>query len=752
MIAPKPSVSTRPKQLIPENQKNATWAIDNMDWCISMSPFYRRTKEERFYNLFNGKRDQERFSTITATYGIEYPVGKMKHFPLIKPLLHRQAGELQERPWGTTIRASDNDAIELKTQEMGNAILNDIIEAIKSPDTASVDSVIDKLEKYYKEDFQTNFEIGAAHVLEDYRLRHDLEQKGWEFFTDKQITGREYYYCRVNRIGEAPETRVIRPGTIFYADNNAKWVQECDWAVHCVRMSPTEIIDRWGDKMTPEEIQRLENWLDVYTHDAFKVMSPAEVDRILYADADDSFQTNGNYYDKINVYFVEWKSERTENIYESPNKIDPEDPFIKHIASDKLFEIRGQRKNNIKRKYIQDLYQGVRIGDDMFVDMGRVKYPRRDALQPSRVHLSFNGLTFNGKIKPFSEVEVTEDLQDLYDIMHFHKENLIAMSGTKGSYMDLSQLPDFGTGDFKDNLKMWLYYKKMGAAFIDRAKDSADNSFNQFPVYNDSIDQSLSVVLEMIRHIEEVAGRIISINRQQLGDTSQYDGKDVTKMAIGNSSLANVPFFNEHDEFMRKLCEDIVNACKVTYREGYNGSYLNNQFVQTIFTLEPEFSAHDYRVYFTNRMSDQRAIEDIRAWAYKMLDSQMIQFEDILPLFRKSSLRDIEVTVKNSIDQRKKAVEEQNRQVQQLQQQLTIAKEQAEVGKLNAQITELQSKADRLTRESELEEKALALQQQFESKKLDNDSQRVALEGKQIDAATAQKKGPGGNAVEVRNK
>jgi len=752
MIAPKPSVATRPKQLIPENKKDINWCINNVDWCIAMSPFFRRTKEDRFYNLYNGKRDMDRFKSITETYGIKYPVGKMKHMPLVRPLLHRLQGQLMERPWGTTIRASDNDAVSIKSQEMADAILNDIIQGIKSPDTNAIDTFIDSIEKYYKEDFQTDFEIGAYHVMEDYRLRYELEQKFWDSFVDKEVSGRQHYYCRVNRIGEAPEFQVIRPGTLFYSDANVKWIRECDWAVRCVRMAPSEIIDRWGEKMSSEEIHRLENWMDMYTHDQFKVYSPQEVDELLNRDAEDIYSQTANWYEKVNVYFVEWKSERRVNLMNSPNKYDPDYPFIKTIPEDKLYEIRGARKSNIEVRYIQDLWQGVRIGDDMFVDTGKVKYPRRSAQQPSRVYLSFNGLTYNGKIKPFSLVEVTEDLQDLYDIMHFHKENLIAMSGTKGSYMDLSQLPDFGMGTFEENLKMWLYYKKMGTAFIDRSRDGAQNDFNQFPSYDDTLGASMNVVLEMIKHIEELAGRIIGVNRQQLGDLSQYDGKGSTQSAIANSSLTTVPFFTEHDEFCRMACEDIVNACKVTYKNGYAGSYVNNQFLQTIFNINPEFSAHDYNVYFTNRLNDQRSIEEIRSWAYKLLSSQMIQFEDILPLFRKSNLRDIEVSIKSSIEKRQKAIQQQQQQIQQLQQQLETAKSQAEIGRLQAEINERNAKAQNLTRESELEQQALDIQQKTEGVKLATDSRRVDLEEQELEATLEQAKQVDAKKKEVKNR
>lgn len=755
MIAPKPSVATRPKQLLPDSKKDISWAINNIDWCISMAPFFRRTKEDRFYNLYNGKRDMDRFKSITATYGIEYPVGKMKHMPLIRPMLHRLAGQLQDKPWGISIRASDDDAVEIKTQEMGNQILNDVIEGIKSNDTNAVDVFLDKTEKYYRETFQTDFEIGAHHLLEDYRLRFDLEQKFWDAFVDKEVTGREHYYCRVNRIGEHPEFSIIRPGTLFYADDNVKWIRETGWAVHCKRMAPAEIIDRWGEKMSSEEIHRLENWMDMYTHDQFKVYSPAEIDLLLNRDAEDVYSQTSNWYEKVNVYFVEWKSEREVNIMESPNRYDTDTPIIKDVSGDKLWDIRGARKNNVRKRYLQDLWQGVRIGDDMFVDVGCVKYPRRDALQPSKVHLSFNGPTYNGKVKPFSLVEVTEDLQDLYDIMHFHKENLVAMSGTRGSYMDISQLPDFGEGDFEGNLKMWLYYKKMGTAFVDRAQDAADKNFNQFPTYDDTINPSLSVVLELIKHIEDLAGRIIGVNRQSLGDVGKYEGKATNQSALENSSLTTTPFFNEHDEFTRMACEDIVNALKVTHPKGRQGSYVNNQFLQTIFNVSPEFSAHDYNTYLTFRMSDQRSIDELRQWAYKLLDSQMLQFEDILPLFRKSNLKDMEITIRKGIDERRKAAEAQTQMAQQIQQQigqLSVAEKQAEIQKLQAQVRQLLADAERLTATANLEERALAIEEKSVQGKLENDSRRVDLESKEVDVALEQGRQQGSNSREVRNK
>lgn len=749
MIIPNPSLAMRPFQIIPESQKNNDWIAGTANWAISMSPFYRRTKEQKLYNRYNGKRDIDRFDHLSNTYGVEFPAGKVKHIPLIRPLLDRLYGQQQSRPWGNIVRSSDTDGQDKKTELLKDKILNDIIEAIKSDPDTSTDILLDKIEKYYKENFQTNFEIAAAHVLEDYRLKFGMDNLLWDSFLDKEITGRQYYHCRVNRVGEPPEVRNIRPGNLFYADNNVKWVKQCDWAVEPLRMSVSEIIDRWGDQLEKAEIDRLQSWVEMYTHDAYKVDSMREMDALLEGDAEDYLQSNRGYYNKINVYFVEFKASRKVSLLESTNKKDPDTPFIKYIPQDRLFEVPGARKKNIKTKYIQDLYQAVRIGDDMWVDLGKVKYPRRDPVHPSRVHLSFNGLTYNGKIKPHSLVEVTDELQDLYDIMHFHKENLIAMSGTKGSYMELSQLPDFGTGKFEDNLKMYLYYKKLGTAFIDRSQEGADTSFNTFPSYDDTLGAGLQVILKIIEHLEELASRIIGVPRQALGDIEQYDGKGNVQSALSNSALVTEPMFNEHDEFARQMCEDVINACKVSYRNGYQGSYVNSQFLQQIFTVDPEFSMHDYGVYMTNRMSDQNNIQEVKAYVGKLLEAGKLEFEDIMPLFRKSNLKDIDLTIKASIEQRRRLAEANASKIQQLQQQMAMEKQQAEVAKLQAEVVQLQAQAQSLLMGASLDERALQLEQAMEQKKLENDGRRVDLEQQQLIAAGRQ---GGRKSAEVRNK
>ena len=61
--------------------------------------------------------------------------------------------------------------------------------------------------------------------------------------------------------------------------------------------------------------------------------------------------------------------------------------------------------------------------------------------------------------QPFSLVLATADLQDMYNILHFHRENLIANSGSKGGYIDVSKIPTWLDEDETMRLLKFVGYK-----------------------------------------------------------------------------------------------------------------------------------------------------------------------------------------------------------------------------------------------------------------------------------------------------
>ena len=70
----------------------------------------------------------------------------------------------------------------------------------------------------------------------------------------------------------------------------------------------------------------------------------------------------------------------------------------------------------------------------------------------------YSFLDKNGE--PNSMILKTLDLQDRYDLLVFYRDNLIANSGSKGDWIDVSLLPVFLGSDTPERLQKWLAYKK----------------------------------------------------------------------------------------------------------------------------------------------------------------------------------------------------------------------------------------------------------------------------------------------------
>lgn len=741
----------KPKQNIPESQKTETWAMENVDWCISMSPLWWKTSNDKWYNLYNGVRSEEQFEHLTKTYGIEFPAGKIKHIPLTRPLINRIHSEIEERQFEFSAHAEDTDSTEQKIMGVSEQILKEVMSLVGSGE--NIDQALEKLERYYRNEYKSETEIGVQHFINQYMLKHRLDRKFSENALDKLITGREFYRVHVNRIGEDPQYEVLKADELFFADNAVKWVNECDWAVRVRLMTPTEILDAYGERMKQDDIRKIESWLDMYSKDTFyKMHSPEDADRLL-ADNSKAFE-NAAVNHKLAVYHVEWKSIRKISYLKNENKYVQDAPFIKILSNEEVIELPKSRRDKVQYGYIQDLYQGIRVGDGgsqgVYFDLGRVKFPVRSMSQPSKVFLSYDGLTHNGKIKPYSLMGETADLQDLYDVLHWHKENLIALSGVKGSVMDMSQLPDFKTGNPADNIKLYMYYKKLGTAWIDRSKEGADKTFNQFSTYDDTMGAGLKAILEMIQHVEDVAGRVVGVNRQQLGSNEYFDGKATTQMMIQNSSMVTEWFFNEHDEFVERALTNIANAARVAYKNGVVGHYTDSRRQQQIFKLDDvNFPFADWGVHITNKSSDKRSIAELKAMTADMVKQGMMQFRDIIPLFKQTGLAEIIREIEISVVKREEEMAKQQQQLQQIQIQLAQAKEQAEIQKLNSQAQEIMSKIQQAQKQLDLERQAIADKKDLGLAQLDNDNKRIELEAKQLEVAARQ--GDKKNNAEVKN-
>ena len=735
-------MNVAPSQLVPEKDKTEDWYKANIDDIIAQCGSDKRDVHKQF-RIYDGEYNGEDFSYITSTFGIDFPA-QLKHIPLVRPLLEVLKGEEWARPLSFTVYTEDDDSIAEKFTARAKAMWEEEMKFMQEQveqgtfNSNVVERKMEERQKYYNTSFQTDLEIATHKFAKSLIAKIDMKSILADQWEDQLVTGREYYRCKPVRVGQPPMYECIDQRNFWYSENSdVKWVRDCDWAMYKEHMSSIDILDRWGHKLSDDDIKFFTDGL----HSGATQYSKIDYGYELGSQSDSPLNSAYSY----DVYHTEWKTLR--KLYVDDEHIGMDADLVRVLSEDDFLKLPKKKKQKIKVFYIQERCEGVRIGSDKYVDMGISEFQMRSLSDPSKVPLTFNGKTNSIKAgKPYSLVELTKDLQDLYNIMHFHKENMIALSGSKATVMDLSQMPSFGDGneggeDVANDMKMWMYYKKLGTMFIDRSKEGADKTFNQFQSLDESLGNGIQQILGIIQHLEQLAGRIIGVPPERTGDVNQYQGKGVTDSVLVQSSKNTEPLYKEHYEVVQQGLRDLVNAARFCYPEGTMAQYMVGDYLHGIFQLPDTWCLADYGVFISNMLSEERDLERIKALAETLVHQQMLDVGDLFSLFRKESLKEVQLDVEQSTARKAKENAEAAQQAAKSEQGAAQAETQFKQQELGLKQQELKDRR-------EMEEAKRQDLKTFNDAKLRNDDKRIALEREQL---TANMLNTGTNAGEVRN-
>lgn len=716
-----------------------------VDYSIGACKESADEKLEKAYKLRNGDKDLADYNYLWEAYGIEFP-SKVGHMPIMKTMFDALLGIEQSDPMNFNIAVLNKEAVDYINDFVRKRVLGEVFNFVddvilknmesaygqnggvrisREEEKTIVDKSLRNIQEKYNENFKTDLQIYGTDMLMHLKEVLKLKLNFSIMFDDLITTGSEYYQVQVQGEGLRPIFKAIHPGDIYYnKPRNKKFINELDRVVLKERMSISDVLTLYGDKLTKEEVKEIveehvENMasnVDIYDMRYF--------DQLIKSVGAKGFEKLNQTY--TDVFYVEWKA-NTEVEYEEPRLV---------VDSRKSEEIIKREKH---KGYRLDLYQGIRIGENKYVDMGKKKFCLRPADAPWDVKLSINGALYSDRNgKPFSLVLSTESLSEKYDILHYHWETLISMAGGKAVMVDYADIPAWIEGTETQRVMRWLGMLKQGVGIVDRSQTSAKTGqFNNMGDVDLSLTNSINTITELMRYVEELGSRITGVNRQMLGQIMERDGKATSEMAIASSSVVTRPLFFLHREVCKQAMTDLLNASRYCFKKGFTGSYTLGMYGQKIFTLDGDkFAMADYNVHLIDWEDEKQLIQEVKGLAIEFVKQQMIDAEDALDMHTIKSVARLTSVVKNSVRRKK----EEN--VQEMQGQLEQAN--AEIQKLGQVIERLKAQSDqakqkeleinefKVRKEAELKEKELTDKKQVEDSKLRNDTKRIELESLQL--------------------
>lgn len=711
---------------------------DEMIACINKAItelVYPKYKLQKAYNYYNGVRDAEQFRALEENFGLGNPTS-IEFIPLIRKHIDALIGEYLETPILPKVTCKDTGTLtniardkHLKiVKEVFNylkAHLNNSILAFvdgKNITDKAVESQLKKIISDIDKNYISEYEIAAQNVLE-YIMQSrntDLTEKLKTLFKDLLITGYAYYRVKPSPEGNNIDIEVLNPLNVFIDKNpESIYIKNSYRAVVRKWLSKTQILNKYGEIMDKDTIKELEDLYEgIYDNSTYYVRTftnqatgypatdgiDAGQEIVPGFPADEYRVTN---YKLIPVYEVEWTETRKED-----------------------------------GKFVMDRYEGVRIGESIFIHSDISQNVVRTKDNPSFCTLSTSGIYYSTRsAEAYSLVLACANLQDKYDVLHFYRDSLIANSGTSGDWLDLSMLPTVLGADVPERLQKWLGYKKGGVALIDTSQEGrAFNNNTSFAGFDDTIKAPTIQAIELaIERTENTCSSITGVFRERLNGIEQHDAVSNVKIGIKNSFTVTKQYYQQMDLLTNELLIDCLNTAKIVYKKGITGALILGDKGVKVFTALPEyFTVADFDIHIASSTNVIQDIELIKQLIPEFIKAGNVDPSIIVEAITSRSLTELKTNVSESL---KKQREENNiiaqlqQQVEQLTQELQQAQNQlqqaqSKIESLNE--AKLQLEKAKLESESGVNWYKAKADKKYKEGTIENNSKRVELEVAQM--------------------
>lgn len=711
---------------------------DEMIACINKAItelVYPKYKLQKAYNYYNGVRDAEQFRALEENFGLGNPTS-IEFIPLIRKHIDALIGEYLETPILPKVTCKDTGTLtniardkHLKiVKEVFNylkAHLNNSILAFvdgKNITDKAVESQLKKIISDIDKNYISEYEIAAQNVLE-YIMQSrntDLTEKLKTLFKDLLITGYAYYRVKPSPEGNNIDIEVLNPLNVFIDKNpESIYIKNSYRAVVRKWLSKTQILNKYGEIMDKDTIKELEDLYEgIYDNSTYYVRTftnqatgypatdgiDAGQEIVPGFPADEYRVTN---YKLIPVYEVEWTETRKED-----------------------------------GKFVMDRYEGVRIGESIFIHSDISQNVVRTKDNPSFCTLSTSGIYYSTRsAEAYSLVLACANLQDKYDVLHFYRDSLIANSGTSGDWLDLSMLPTVLGADVPERLQKWLGYKKGGVALIDTSQEGrAFNNNTSFAGFDDTIKAPTIQAIELaIERTENTCSSITGVFRERLNGIEQHDAVSNVKVGIKNSFTVTKQYYQQMDLLTNELLIDCLNTAKIVYKKGITGALILGDKGVKVFTALPEyFTVADFDIHIASSTNVIQDMELIKQLIPEFIKAGNVDPSIIVEAITSRSLTELKTNVSESL---KKQREENNiiaqlqQQVEQLTQELQQAQNQlqqaqSKIESLNE--AKLQLEKAKLESESGVNWYKAKADKKYKEGTIENDSKRVELEVAQM--------------------
>lgn len=720
-----------PRQQLSFKKKDSQWRRSHLDWAdrkifYTENPVRKSFVHKRInYNLVNGRLDMNDLMVILNPGNIKasFVPDRIQHYPIINSKLNVLRGEEYKRRFDYRIIVTNPDSIST-IQENKKAQLFSSVQELLRDTSISEEEFADKLDKigyFFDYEWKDTIEILSSYVLKHYSKEYNFPLMFNSGFMDAMIVGEEIYQCDI--VGGEPIMKKVDPLKIqVFRNGYSNKVEDADIIVLIDYWSPGRIIDTFYDQLTEKDIKYLDeisanrgldgDTIDYDERDTFISSLDIEagdsagegtiIDGYAFL-AGAGHPASTTYIDSsgnVRVLRVYWRSKRKVLRVKSYDLDTGEETYDFYPETYIVNKALGEEAKTL---WINEMWEGTKIGKDIYINMRPriIQYNRLD--NPSRCHAGIVGsfYTLNG-YKPYSLVDVMKPFSYAYDVIHNRLRTAIANNWGKMSVLDLSKVPD------KWTVEKWLYYAKtMGLAVVDSFKEA--NSGRAKGVLAGNMQPSQNVIdadtgnyiqqhINLLEWIKSEMSEAAGVSRQREGQISNRETVGGVERATLQSSHITEWLFAIHDDVKRRALECFLETAKIAMKgKTKKFQYIeSDEILKTVEIDGNEFANSDYGIVVDNGQDAQRLAENLTMLAQAALQNQRISFSSIMKIYSSPSLSEIRRIIER--DERNIQEREAQAQQQQLEAQQQMVQQQTAVETMKLELEDLLNQRDNDTK------------------------------------------------------
>lgn len=678
-----------PAQKLPMSKKTQAWKEACVDYVVGAgdSGFggngrSRSDEMQTYYDLYNSIYNEKDLKYVTNPFKQDDGFPAMaQDYNIIKPYVDQLLGEETKRPFNFhPQRTSDIAASEL--QEKAKEMLMDYIQATiaskLSPEQAArYEQALatgeiqtpEAIAKYLQKDYKDIAETEAYHALQFLKRKLNLTHEFYKGWKDALIGGEEIYYIGV--INGDPYVERVNPMYFDYEHSlDLEFIDDAAWCRRKMIMSATEIYDRFYDKMSERQLNELLELIDQRpgAGNNPEIRKTSMDYESIKLHKINSFTDNPFDIDHIVVYHCCWKSFKKIGFV---TLLNPETGEVEEFQVDEDYKVTGTEQS-VEWDWIIEVWEGYRIGDDMYIGIQPIEYQHISADNPNSQKLPYTGVVYNNtNSKPRSLVSMMKPLQYMYIVVWYRLELALSRDKGKVAVMDITQIPK----SMNIDVNKWMHYlSALGVAFINPYDEGWDipgreggkpSQFNQLSSWDLTMSNVIAEYIQLMQKIEDMVAKLTGITPQRQGQIAASELVGNTNTAVSMSYHITEPWFWNHNQVKRRVLTMLLNTSKAAWKDSKKYlNYILDDATRAFVQLSDNFFYEDMDIFVDDSTKNQQYIDQLK----QLLQPAMQNGASLLDIAEIITLDNMSM-IKNRLEEIEQKRMEQMQQQQQAEQQ-----------------------------------------------------------------------------------